>query len=533
LSRGGAHSILAALRSSPCLFLSVFILACAKPGDAPDTKADAKAPATVESPSAPDARLARTDDGLLPVMNEMVAAAAAYATDKESALGTRLRPLKAWWIGEFGEKLGLELYTNYVSGEELGAESISTICGEMQRAGKTEIRVVKIESADDKNGNAFQGAALKAMARPIALYTVRFTKPGEPLGTTLWSFAKIDGEFRYLGRMYPLLETMRDNIADEVPRIEVDAWPTVDGKGHITETADPGAWDGALKDAVGLKAALLGEAKGKRVLLVTEDDQKLAARTIDGSVNRELAAGYNAVTFEPRLDLVWLGKNGRVDVLDLREDNPRPRAVVKLPKDVDGEILVRWSLGGVEGETDMAGGFGAGELTWSNEPRFERADLEGSGRGYKVVGDKWLASQLDRKSNALPEARFPTTGGALPCDGCARSVPFGATGLSLVPWNLPDLDGKRRFRSSYEHMRLCQLYDPATHKLGLAAGAFGPDRRPLSPTYATCGAYRFDPSGKALLIGSSACDESGCVTVAGFAEDWLIGAVPVILSEAP
>jgi hypothetical protein len=38
------------------------------------------------------------------------------------------------------------------------------------------------------------------------------------------------------------------------------------------------------------------------------------------------SSGYEDATFEPRLDLVWLGKDGQVDALDLREESPKPSA---------------------------------------------------------------------------------------------------------------------------------------------------------------------------------------------------------------
>src|SRR5262249_16431179 len=144
------------------------------------------------------------------------------------------------------------------------------------------------------------------------------------------------------------------------------------------------------------------------VFLVIQDDGRLVARTIDGSVNRELVAKYETITFEPRLDLVWLSKNGSADVLDLREDSPKVHRIVKLPKTIAGMITVRWILGGEEAVTDMANGYGVGVLDWSAHPAFERADPEDDERGYKIVDRAWLVAQLDRKTNELPVARFPT-----------------------------------------------------------------------------------------------------------------------------
>ena len=70
--------------------------------------------------------------------------------------------------------------------------------------GRTQILVEKHVSADDENANALQEAAVRAMKTPMAIYTVNVVEPGKTIGSSLWSFAYVDGNFRYLGKMKAL-----------------------------------------------------------------------------------------------------------------------------------------------------------------------------------------------------------------------------------------------------------------------------------------------------------------------------------------
>ena len=67
--------------------------------------------------------------------------------------------------------------------------------------GRTEVKAIKIANANDANATGLQKAALSAMKAPVPLYTVKLVKPGETSGTSLWSFAYIDGSYVFLGEM--------------------------------------------------------------------------------------------------------------------------------------------------------------------------------------------------------------------------------------------------------------------------------------------------------------------------------------------
>jgi hypothetical protein len=66
--------------------------------------------------------------------------------------------------------------------------------------GQTAVRAIRIEKAEPE-ATGLQKSAFEAMKTPVALYTVKLTKPGEPAGMSLWSFVHVDGAFRLAGKM--------------------------------------------------------------------------------------------------------------------------------------------------------------------------------------------------------------------------------------------------------------------------------------------------------------------------------------------
>jgi hypothetical protein len=67
-------------------------------------------------------------------------------------------------------------------------------------AGRTELKPLKVDAASD-DVNVFQIKAIESMKHEVQLWTLLAHKPGETDGSTLWSFAHVDGTFRYLGKM--------------------------------------------------------------------------------------------------------------------------------------------------------------------------------------------------------------------------------------------------------------------------------------------------------------------------------------------
>ncbi|GMV17373.1 MAG: hypothetical protein HS104_11815 [Polyangiaceae bacterium] len=123
-----------------------------------------------------------------------------------------------------GEKMGKDLALPDPSGfftKTFGADNASKLASDYatdvpklgtigsffkaaQAKGKTEILIEKHTSPDDDNANSLQEAAIRAMKAPTAIYTINCVEPGKTIGSSLWSFAYVDGKFRYLGKLKAL-----------------------------------------------------------------------------------------------------------------------------------------------------------------------------------------------------------------------------------------------------------------------------------------------------------------------------------------
>jgi hypothetical protein len=131
------------------------------------------------------------------------------ATDLSAAEGDEAQKLgknlalpdaKKFFTTTFGPELGDQLATEYAA----DVPKLGTISGFFkagQAKGRTEILIEKHASADDENANSLQEAAIRAMKAPIPIYTINVVEPGKTIGSSLWSFAYVDGSFRYLGKL--------------------------------------------------------------------------------------------------------------------------------------------------------------------------------------------------------------------------------------------------------------------------------------------------------------------------------------------
>ena len=79
-------------------------------------------------------------------------------------------------------------------------EQLPMLFSAMLQRKRTEIAVQRHARANPKaNGN--QNKALKAMKKPLSLYSVRFVEPGKRLGTHVYNFVYFDKAFRLVGSM--------------------------------------------------------------------------------------------------------------------------------------------------------------------------------------------------------------------------------------------------------------------------------------------------------------------------------------------
>lgn len=109
----------------------------------------------------------------------------------------------AFFSVTFGAEHAAKLASDYA----VDVPKLPTINGFFKMAesnGKTELLIERHTSPDDDEANALQESALRAMKTPVALYTINCVEPGKTIGSSLWSFAYVDGKFRYLGKLKAL-----------------------------------------------------------------------------------------------------------------------------------------------------------------------------------------------------------------------------------------------------------------------------------------------------------------------------------------
>jgi hypothetical protein len=113
----------------------------------------------------------------------------------------------AWFAETFG-----------AAGERIAAE-YDPLAGQLPQlvdalrpwvsAGPVDIAVERFADPADPGATGYQAAALAAMERRVPLYSVRLTASAGDAGASgvyhLWSFVDVDGRFRWVGKMRPLV----------------------------------------------------------------------------------------------------------------------------------------------------------------------------------------------------------------------------------------------------------------------------------------------------------------------------------------
>lgn len=102
----------------------------------------------------------------------------------------------------FGESRGKTLAEEYATETKGFAQSRARLFMAFRKPRDLTITVTCVESLDDPNAKAYQRLAMDAMENPIPLYTAQF-KGGAQSRTNfeMWSFAYVDGHFKFLGKM--------------------------------------------------------------------------------------------------------------------------------------------------------------------------------------------------------------------------------------------------------------------------------------------------------------------------------------------
>ena len=141
-----------------------------------------------------------SNTGLRNLMTDMLKKVAAKESIQAQTERLLIPNQHKWFQHVFGDALGATLAAEY---EQL-TEKIDTLASFFESAnakGQDVIDVISLTSADSPLAKGLQKTAIGAMKNPVKLYTVKFVKPGQTLGMSLWSFAFVDGHWRLVGKM--------------------------------------------------------------------------------------------------------------------------------------------------------------------------------------------------------------------------------------------------------------------------------------------------------------------------------------------
>jgi hypothetical protein len=256
-------------------------------------------------------------------------------------------------------------------------------------------------------------------------------------------------------------------------------------------------------ETASLYERLLEQADGAPVFVVASDSG-IVARTED-RVLHTLTKETGDAEYSFELDLVWLVSEGVLSVIDLRDSDPKPIALVRDVADTPVAIV---------GKLDTwIGGSGVPEylqLDWSREQKLSlelafgeimNPDVATAILRAKLVGGAWLTQNLDRELRK-DEPTVPDTkrskGPVSACDDqeqCAKSVDFGASGWELYV---------ARYQCGDYCYWDCLLFDPKSGKLAEPAPI--PDWKDKPEEMAgSCGPYYFDNSGTSDAISDKVC----------------------------
>ena len=193
-------------------YLMTFVLlasACDKKETEETTDEPKKTPTEATSDEKPTQPAAQVDQGNVDELKKQIETTMSAIDTKDmdavqnAILGMAMTPenAKAWFERTFGPELGAKLAAGW---EEEVFANLPKLVRPFKQAGaegRTEVQVVKIASATDANATGLQKSALEAMKTPVPLYTVKLVKPGATTGSSMWSFAYIDGSYVFLGEM--------------------------------------------------------------------------------------------------------------------------------------------------------------------------------------------------------------------------------------------------------------------------------------------------------------------------------------------
>ena len=276
----------------------------------------------------------------------------------------------------------------------------------------------------------------------------------------------------------------------------------------------------------------LRKAAGEQPVFFLLSSGAVEARSADETMKRSIVpAPVQEALYDAALDLPWVRREGRLEVVDFRKANPAPVPIVANMGD-EGEFVIltkdKRSLR-IPGVCVVRGSI---EVKWLNHPSIRvRGFDEGEPPQPRLLGANWLVQELKRGAREIkvervtlpvfsegPTVKLPRKLAKCATPGqCGTAVGFGGSGWQLVYAGEDQGEDCQHYR--------CLLRDPAT-------GRFGKPPLPTtwSPTanaalVGDCGPYHFDQSGKWYGTDTQLCATGGTCRPLGDAVmlGWLDG----------
>jgi hypothetical protein len=146
---------------------------------------------------------AESTDGLKKLMSDILDAQKSGDKDKFDSLvkSLELPDAEAWFKKVFGDDKGSKVGAQYTSNTSALQQDLARLFTKIVNDGQTEIKITRLEKADDPMANGNQKDVITAMKNPVPIYSARFVKPGETLGMHLYNYVYVDGTFRAVGKM--------------------------------------------------------------------------------------------------------------------------------------------------------------------------------------------------------------------------------------------------------------------------------------------------------------------------------------------
>jgi len=142
-------------------------------------------------------------DGLKKLMSDILDAQKSGDSAKVKSLvkALELPDAEAWFKNVFGDDKGAKAAAQYKTNTAALQTDLERLFAKIVSDGQTEIKITRLEKADDPEATGNQKDVIAAMKNAVPIYSARFVKPGETLGMHLYNYVYVDGTFRLAGKM--------------------------------------------------------------------------------------------------------------------------------------------------------------------------------------------------------------------------------------------------------------------------------------------------------------------------------------------